>query len=103
MVHVKLQDYGDFGLANVQEDERGEDAHEDPTNPVYEVEEETSDDGFDIFVIKLMQLWVMVDFLVQLQMYYIDKVMKYREKLLTQLIMLPKNEIRENVYRLMDQ
>ena len=73
MVHAELQDYGDFGLANVrdkiffqhfllfsylknnfflnyifflllqvQEDEKGEDAHEDPVNPVNEVEEETT-------------------------------------------------------------
>ncbi|RVW46126.1 hypothetical protein CK203_076187 [Vitis vinifera] len=43
IVHAELQDYGDFGLADVQEDERGEDAHEDPVNPVNEVDEETSD------------------------------------------------------------
>ncbi|KAL6340664.1 hypothetical protein AAG906_010572 [Vitis piasezkii] len=43
-VHVKLQDYGDFGLADVQEDERGEDAHEDLVNLVDEVEEETSNE-----------------------------------------------------------
>ncbi|XP_034680302.1 uncharacterized protein LOC117910323 [Vitis riparia] len=43
-VHAELQDYGDFGLSDVQEDKRGEDAHEDPTNPVDKVEEETSDE-----------------------------------------------------------
>ncbi|RVW35664.1 hypothetical protein CK203_103478 [Vitis vinifera] len=32
-----------------------------------------------------------------------DKVIKYREKLLTQLIMSPENEVRENVYQAMDQ
>ncbi|KAL6347159.1 hypothetical protein AAG906_012740 [Vitis piasezkii] len=32
-----------------------------------------------------------------------DKVIKYREKLLTQLIMSPENEVRENVYRAMDR
>eukprot|EP00261_Vitis_vinifera_P029323 XP_010663855.2 PREDICTED: uncharacterized protein LOC104882296 isoform X1 [Vitis vinifera] len=42
-VHAELHDYGDFGLADVQEDEREEDAHEDPGNPVNEVEEETID------------------------------------------------------------
>ncbi|KAL6349446.1 hypothetical protein AAG906_034103 [Vitis piasezkii] len=41
-VHVELHDYGDYGLADVQEDEREEDAHEDPGNPVNEVEEETT-------------------------------------------------------------
>ncbi|KAL6334281.1 hypothetical protein AAG906_014681 [Vitis piasezkii] len=41
MVHAELQDYGDFGL--VYEYERGENTHEDPTNLVDEVEEETSD------------------------------------------------------------
>ncbi|KAL6335599.1 hypothetical protein AAG906_030733 [Vitis piasezkii] len=43
MVHTELQDHGDFGLADVQEDERGKDAHEDPANLVDEVEEKTSD------------------------------------------------------------
>ncbi|RVW68631.1 hypothetical protein CK203_058839 [Vitis vinifera] len=43
-VHVELHDYGDYGLADVQEDEREEDAHEDPGNPVNEVEEETTDE-----------------------------------------------------------
>ncbi|KAL6347157.1 hypothetical protein AAG906_012738 [Vitis piasezkii] len=43
LVHAELQDYGDFGLADVQEDERGEDTHEDPANPIDKVEEETSD------------------------------------------------------------
>lgn len=43
-VHAELHDYGDFGLADVQEDEREEDAHEDPGNPVNEVEEETTDE-----------------------------------------------------------
>ncbi|XP_010660355.1 uncharacterized protein LOC104881554 isoform X2 [Vitis vinifera] len=43
-VHEELHDYGDFGLADVQEDEREEDAHEDPGNPVNEVEEETIDE-----------------------------------------------------------
>ncbi|KAJ9705516.1 hypothetical protein PVL29_003521 [Vitis rotundifolia] len=54
----------------------------------------------DIFVIKFMQLWsnrglprIIAN----------DKVIKYREKLLTQLIMSPKNEVRENVYQSMDQ
>ncbi|RVW64948.1 hypothetical protein CK203_041870 [Vitis vinifera] len=45
MVHVELQDYGDFGLVDVQENEMGEDAHEDPVNPVNEVEEETTNIG----------------------------------------------------------
>ncbi|KAL6327256.1 hypothetical protein AAG906_016683 [Vitis piasezkii] len=123
MVHAELQDYGDFGLSDLQEDERGEDAHEDPTNPVDEVEEETSFKCIDlihnllvislittcrmdcdIFIIKFMQLWsnnglshTIVNVL------YNDKVMKYREKLLTQLIMSPKNEVKENVYWSMDQ
>ncbi|RVW89650.1 hypothetical protein CK203_036432 [Vitis vinifera] len=44
MVRAELQDYGDFGLADVQEDEKREDAHEDPVNPVNEVEEETTDE-----------------------------------------------------------
>ncbi|KAL6350753.1 hypothetical protein AAG906_028221 [Vitis piasezkii] len=35
MVHVELQDYGDFGLADVQEDEREEDAHENLSNECY--------------------------------------------------------------------
>ncbi|RVW51285.1 hypothetical protein CK203_075443 [Vitis vinifera] len=43
-VHAELHDYGDYGLADVQEDEREEDAHEDPGNPVNEVEEETTDE-----------------------------------------------------------
>eukprot|EP00261_Vitis_vinifera_P030460 XP_010665462.1 PREDICTED: uncharacterized protein LOC104882789 [Vitis vinifera] len=43
-VHAELHDYGDFGLADVQEDEREENAHEDPGNPVNEVEEETTDE-----------------------------------------------------------
>ncbi|KAL6348725.1 hypothetical protein AAG906_019461 [Vitis piasezkii] len=37
---TELQDYDDFGLVDM----KGEDAHEDPTNPVDEVEEETSDE-----------------------------------------------------------
>ncbi|KAL6326309.1 hypothetical protein AAG906_005503 [Vitis piasezkii] len=41
---INLQDYGDFGLSDVQEDKMGEDAHEDPTNPVDKVEEETNDE-----------------------------------------------------------
>ncbi|RVW63123.1 hypothetical protein CK203_057495 [Vitis vinifera] len=44
MVHTELQDHGDFGLADVQEDERGKDAHKDPANLVDEVEEKTSDE-----------------------------------------------------------
>ncbi|KAJ9684948.1 hypothetical protein PVL29_017102 [Vitis rotundifolia] len=32
-----------------------------------------------------------------------DKVMKYRGKLLTQLIMSPENEVKENVFESMDQ
>ncbi|XP_059596453.1 uncharacterized protein LOC132254578 [Vitis vinifera] len=43
-VHAELHDYGDYGLADVQEDEREEDAHEDPGNPINEVEEETTDE-----------------------------------------------------------
>ncbi|RVW79735.1 hypothetical protein CK203_042352 [Vitis vinifera] len=43
-VHAELHDYGDFGLADVQEDEREENAHEEPGNPVNEVEEETTDE-----------------------------------------------------------
>ncbi|KAL6311715.1 hypothetical protein AAG906_024604 [Vitis piasezkii] len=54
----------------------------------------------DIFIIKFMQLWSnngLSHTIVN------DKVMKYREKLLTQLIMSPKNEVKENVYWSMDQ
>ncbi|KAJ9685057.1 hypothetical protein PVL29_017188 [Vitis rotundifolia] len=54
----------------------------------------------DIFVIKFMQLWskgglsrAIVN----------DKVIKYKEKLLTQLIISLKNEVRENVYQAMNQ
>ncbi|RVW83376.1 hypothetical protein CK203_038904 [Vitis vinifera] len=43
-VHAELHDYGDFGLADVQEDEREENAHEEPGNPVNEVEEESTDE-----------------------------------------------------------
>ncbi|KAL6348713.1 hypothetical protein AAG906_019448 [Vitis piasezkii] len=38
-----------------------------------------------------------------LSSHFEDKVMKYKEKLLTQMIMSPKNEIKKNVYWSMDQ
>ncbi|RVW74825.1 hypothetical protein CK203_053841 [Vitis vinifera] len=71
---------------------------------VPEVVQQLNPTDCGIFVIKFMQLWSNRRILVQLQMYYIvDKVIKYREKLLTQLIMSPENEVRENVYQAMDQ
>ncbi|RVW63100.1 hypothetical protein CK203_057496 [Vitis vinifera] len=57
-----------------------------------------------IFVIKFMQLWSNGGLSRTIaNVLYCDKVMKYRQKLLTQLIMSPKNKVRENVYWSMDQ
>ncbi|RVW58479.1 hypothetical protein CK203_105358 [Vitis vinifera] len=53
-----------------------------------------------IFVYKFMQLWSNRGISHAIAN---DKVIKYREKLLTQLIMSPENEVRENVYQAMDQ
>ncbi|KAJ9693804.1 hypothetical protein PVL29_009663 [Vitis rotundifolia] len=53
-----------------------------------------------IFVLKFMQLWSNSGLSRAIEN---DKVIKYRAKLLTQLIMSSKNEIKENVYQAMDQ
>ncbi|RVW60029.1 hypothetical protein CK203_089499 [Vitis vinifera] len=52
-----------------------------------------------IFVIKFTQLWSNDGLSRAIAN---DNVIKYREKLLTQLIMSPENEVRENVYQAMD-
>ncbi|XP_059595793.1 uncharacterized protein LOC104880291 [Vitis vinifera] len=67
---------------------------------VPEVVQQLNPTDCGIFVIKFMQLWSNGGLSRAIAN---DKVIKYREKLLTQLIMSPENEVRENVYQAMDQ
>ncbi|KAL6340051.1 hypothetical protein AAG906_038886 [Vitis piasezkii] len=66
---------------------------------ILEVVQQLNPTDCGIFVIKFMQLWSNGGLSHTIAN---DKVIKYREKLLTQLIMSPENEVRENVYRSMD-
>ncbi|KAJ9684975.1 hypothetical protein PVL29_017127 [Vitis rotundifolia] len=66
---------------------------------VLEVVQQLNRTDCDIFVIKFIELWSNGRLSRTIAN---DKVTKYREKLLTQLIMLPQNEVRENVYQFMD-
>ncbi|RVW72243.1 hypothetical protein CK203_054938 [Vitis vinifera] len=67
---------------------------------VPEVVQQLNPTDCGIFVMKFMQLWSNGGISRAIAN---DKVIKYREKLLTQLIMSPENEVRENVYQAMDQ
>ncbi|RVW31262.1 hypothetical protein CK203_082909 [Vitis vinifera] len=70
---------------------------------VPEVVQQLNPTDCGIFVIKFIQLWSNNGLSCAIaNVLYYDKVIKYREKLLTQLIMSPKNEVRENVYQAMD-
>ncbi|KAJ9705881.1 hypothetical protein PVL29_003810 [Vitis rotundifolia] len=67
---------------------------------VLEVVQQLNPTDCDIFVIKFMQLWSNGGLSRAIAN---DKVIKYREKILTQLIMSLENEVRENVYQVWDQ
>ncbi|RVX16373.1 hypothetical protein CK203_014523 [Vitis vinifera] len=71
-----------------------------PEFVVPEVVQQLNPTDCGIFVMKFMQLWSNGGISRAIAN---DKVIKYREKLLTQLIMSPENEVRENVYQAMDQ
>ncbi|KAJ9691348.1 hypothetical protein PVL29_013505 [Vitis rotundifolia] len=67
---------------------------------VPEVVQQLNSTDCGIFVIKFMQLWSNGGLSRAIAN---DKVIKCREKILTQLIMSPENEVRENVYQVMDK